>query len=106
MSVPQPRGRLFRKYIAVLLVLVGGILVASSLVELYFSYRETQDALVALARAKAQAAVPEVCKNDAKRHCSNFRAGDGRVLRCLIRSDNVRKVSKNCNQAITDAGWR
>ena len=60
MSVPQPRGRLFRKYIAVLLVLVGGILVASSLVELYFSYRETQDALVALARAKAQAAAQRI----------------------------------------------
>jgi PAS domain S-box-containing protein len=60
MSAPQPRGRLFRKYVAVLLVLVGGILVASSLVELYFSYRETQDALVALAREKAQAAAQRI----------------------------------------------
>jgi Cysteine rich repeat len=57
-------------------------------------------------RAKAQAALPQLCKYDAERYCSNFRAGDGRILRCLIRSDNVRKVSKKCNQAITNAGWR
>jgi len=60
MSAPQPRGRLFRKYVAVLIVLVGGVLVASSLVELYFSYRETQDALVKLAREKAQAAAQRI----------------------------------------------
>jgi len=58
------------------------------------------------ARAKAQAAVPQVCKPDAGRLCSNFRAGNARILRCLIRSDNVRKVTKKCNQAITEAGWR
>jgi hypothetical protein len=58
------------------------------------------------ARAAAQAAVPEICQPDARRHCSNFRAGSGRILRCLIRSDNVRRVSRRCNQAITDAGWR
>lgn len=58
------------------------------------------------ARAKAQAEVPQVCKHDAERHCSNFRAGNARILRCLIRSDNVRKISKKCNQAITNAGWR
>lgn len=58
------------------------------------------------ARAKAQAAVPTLCKNDVQRYCSNFRAGDGRILGCLIRSDNVRKVTRKCNRAITDAGWR
>lgn len=57
-------------------------------------------------RAAAQAAVPQVCRADAERLCSNFRQGNARILRCLIRSDNVRKVTNKCNQAITDAGWR
>jgi signal transduction histidine kinase/DNA-binding response OmpR family regulator len=55
-----PRGRLFRKYIVVLLVLVGGVLMASSLVELYFSYRETQRAIVRVERAKAVAAAGHI----------------------------------------------
>ena len=37
MKTAGPRGRLFRKYVVVLLVLMGGVLMASSLVELYFS---------------------------------------------------------------------
>jgi signal transduction histidine kinase/HAMP domain-containing protein/putative methionine-R-sulfoxide reductase with GAF domain len=49
-------GRLFRKYVVVLLVLVGGVLMASSLVDLYFSYRETQRGIVRIERAKAVAA--------------------------------------------------
>jgi hypothetical protein len=56
MTTPRSRGRLFRKYVVVLLVLVGGVLMASSLVELYFSYRETQRAIVRVERAKAVAA--------------------------------------------------
>ncbi len=56
MKITGPRGRLFRKYVVVLLVLVGGVLMASSLVELYFSYRETQLAIVRVERAKAVAA--------------------------------------------------
>jgi len=56
MKNPASRGRLFRKYVVVLLVLVGGVLMASSLVELYFSYRETQRAIVRVERAKAVAA--------------------------------------------------
>ena len=57
-------------------------------------------------RAAAQEAAPKLCTAEAKRLCSNFRQGSARVLRCLIRKDNVRKVSNKCNQAITDAGWR
>ncbi len=53
-------GRLFRKYIVVLLVLVGGVLMASSLVELYFAYRETQDAILRVERAKAVAAAARI----------------------------------------------
>ncbi len=54
------RGRLLRKYVVVLLVLVGGVLMASSLVELYFSYRETQRAIVRVERAKAVAAAARI----------------------------------------------
>jgi PAS domain S-box-containing protein len=60
MSTPQPRGRLFWKYLVFLLVLVGGVLVASSLVELYFSYAEAQRALVEVAREKAQGAAARI----------------------------------------------
>ena len=55
MRIPGSGGRLFRKYVVVLLVLVGGALITSSLVELYFSYRETQRAIVRVERAKAVA---------------------------------------------------
>ncbi len=58
------------------------------------------------ARAKAQASTPALCESDAERLCENFRQGEARILRCLTRDDNVRKVTKKCNQAITDAGWR
>ena len=57
-------------------------------------------------RAAAQAAAPQLCAAEMKRVCKNFQSGSGRILRCLIRRDNIRKVSNKCNQAITDAGWR
>jgi PAS domain S-box-containing protein len=60
MSPPQPRRRLFWKYLVFLLVLVGGVLVASSLIELYFSYAEAQRALVEVAREKAQGAAARI----------------------------------------------
>ena len=60
MTEPARRGRLFRKYVVVLLVLVGGVLMAASLVELYFSYRETQRAIVREERAKAVAAAGRI----------------------------------------------
>ncbi|MBI4247602.1 MAG: response regulator [Candidatus Rokubacteria bacterium] len=60
MSEREPRGRLFRKYVLVLLVLVGGVLLASSLIELYFSYQETKTALVRLEREKAVAAAARI----------------------------------------------
>jgi len=62
MTNPAARGRLFRKYVIVLLVLVGGVLMASSLVELYFSYRETQTAIVRVERAKAVAAAARIAQ--------------------------------------------
>jgi hypothetical protein len=60
MSATEPRERLFRKYVVVLLILVGGVLMASSLVELYFSYQETKRAIVRVERAKAIAAAARI----------------------------------------------
>jgi signal transduction histidine kinase/DNA-binding response OmpR family regulator len=60
MSDARPRGRLFRKYVVFLVILVGGLLVASGLFELYFSYQEAQRALVRLEREKALAAAERI----------------------------------------------
>ena len=60
MSQHQHSGRLFRKYLLVFLTLVGGALVASSLVELYFSYQETKRALVRVEREQALAAAERI----------------------------------------------
>ena len=56
----RSRGKLFRKYLAVLLLLVGGLLTAASAVEFYFSYRENQRALVKVEREKAFAAAETI----------------------------------------------
>jgi signal transduction histidine kinase/CheY-like chemotaxis protein len=55
-----PRGRLFRKYIGVLVLLVGGVLLVSSAVDLYFSYQETKASLVRLEREQAIAAAATI----------------------------------------------
>ncbi len=60
MNALRPRGRLFWKYVVFLLVLVGGVLIASSLVELYFSYQEAQRALVQVAQEKAEGAAARI----------------------------------------------
>jgi PAS domain S-box-containing protein len=60
MSDSTPRGRLFRKYVVVLLLLVGGVLMVSSIVELYFSYQETKRAIVRVERAKAVAVAARI----------------------------------------------
>jgi signal transduction histidine kinase len=60
---PRPaRGRLFRKYIVVLVLLVGGVLLVSSAVDLYFSYQETKDALVRIEREQAVAAAAGIAQ--------------------------------------------
>jgi signal transduction histidine kinase len=48
-----PRGRLFRKYVIVFAGLVSGALLTSGAIELYFSYYENREALVALQGEKA-----------------------------------------------------
>jgi len=59
MKLSVPRG-LFRKYLLVLLILVGGLLSSSSAVELYFSYQEAKQSIVRLQRTKALAAASEI----------------------------------------------
>jgi signal transduction histidine kinase/CheY-like chemotaxis protein len=60
MSSASTTGRLFRKYVVVFVVLVGGLLIGSGMVELYFSYQETQRGLVRLEREKALAAAERI----------------------------------------------
>ena len=54
------RGRLFRKYAAVLILLVGGVLLVSSVVNLSFSYRDTKAALVRVEHEQALAAAGRI----------------------------------------------
>ena len=56
MKALQLRGRLFWKYLAVILLLVGGVLTLSTAVDLYFSYQEAKENIVELEREKALAA--------------------------------------------------
>ena len=55
-------------------------------------------------RAAAQQAVAGICASDIKRLCKEYDAGNGRILRCILKAGN--KVSGPCSQAVTDAGWR
>ena len=50
------RGQLVKKYAVVFAVLVGGALLTSGLVELYFSYRESSAALAQIQQEKANSA--------------------------------------------------
>ena len=56
----RPRGRLFWKYVVLFASLVSGALLASGLVELYFSYRENLAAVVALQREQAAGAAARI----------------------------------------------
>src|SRR5512146_542653 len=53
-------GGLFRKYAAVLILLVGGMLLLSSLVGIYFSYQQTKVTLVELERQQTLAAASRI----------------------------------------------
>ena len=60
-SVPSPmRGRLFRKYLLLILSLVSGALLASGALSLYFSYQENKAALAAVQQEKAVAAASRI----------------------------------------------
>jgi PAS domain S-box-containing protein len=54
------RSRLFRRYAVFFVALVGGALLVSAFLDLYFSYRENKAALVRLEREKAEAAASRI----------------------------------------------
>ncbi|HWO40515.1 MAG TPA: ATP-binding protein [Candidatus Eisenbacteria bacterium] len=54
------QGRLFGKYVVLFVSLVSGVLLASGLSEIYFSYQENKAALVAVQREKALAAASSI----------------------------------------------
>jgi signal transduction histidine kinase/CheY-like chemotaxis protein len=53
---------LFRKYVAVFIILVSGALVTSGLLQLYFSYQENQAALLSVQREKAVGASTRIAQ--------------------------------------------
>jgi signal transduction histidine kinase/putative methionine-R-sulfoxide reductase with GAF domain len=55
-----PRWRLFPKYTAIIIAVVGSLLVASGVISTWFSYRETEAHLVALQVEKAEAAATRI----------------------------------------------
>ena len=54
------RGRLFRKYLLLILVLVGGALLTSGIVSIYFGYQENKAAIGALQSEKAVGAASRI----------------------------------------------
>ena len=54
-------------------------------------------------RQEAQASVFKVCQHDISQYCNGVK-GDGNILSCLIETKRV--DNRECNQAVTDAGWR
>lgn len=62
------------------------------------------------ARHAAQEAVPSLCSRDAQQLCSLTTGGSvgfqqkGALFKCLLKAEP--SVSKRCNEAITDAGYR
>jgi signal transduction histidine kinase len=60
MSRVPRRGRLFRKYAVVIILLVGGVLLVSSAVNLVFSYGETKAALIRVQRQQVLAAASRI----------------------------------------------
>jgi HAMP domain-containing protein len=59
-SLRKPRGRLFGKYVVFFITLVGAVLLASGLIELYFAYQEHKTKLLRLQREKALAAAAKI----------------------------------------------
>ena len=57
---PSRQGRLFRKYLLLLLTLVSGVLLASGAISVYFSYQEHRTALGSLQEEKAVAAASRI----------------------------------------------
>ena len=60
LATPKRRGQLVQKYAVVFVILVGGALLTSGLVELYFSYRESSAALALIQQEKANGAATRI----------------------------------------------
>jgi signal transduction histidine kinase len=56
----RARGRLFRKYVVIIVVLVSGALLTSGAIELYFSYQENKASLIGIQREKAIGAASKI----------------------------------------------
>jgi hypothetical protein len=54
----RPRSRLFRKFVLLFVALVGGALLASGTLNLWFSYQENKTALARVQQEKALAPPP------------------------------------------------
>ena len=54
------RSKIFRKYMLLFVILVGGALLASGLIEIYFSYQENKASLIRVQREKALAASSKI----------------------------------------------
>ena len=54
------RGNLFRKYVFLFVTLVSGVMLASGITEIYFSYQENKEAIIRIQREKALAASSEI----------------------------------------------
>jgi signal transduction histidine kinase len=61
-ATPRPRGRLFRKYVALFVAVVSVALIVNGLFEIWFSYREHQEALVRIQREQAESAAAKIAQ--------------------------------------------
>ena len=57
------QGRLLRKYALVFGALVGGTLIAGSLLQLYFSYQQSQGAILQIERVEASRAALRISQS-------------------------------------------
>ncbi|MCG6856987.1 MAG: OmpA family protein [Salaquimonas sp.] len=57
------------------------------------------------ARIAAEGRAQEICRSDISRFCSNFNAGDARILRCMMQPEHFRAASVPCKNTLAAAGW-
>lgn len=55
-------------------------------------------------RQAAQANAVKICDGDIARRCGGVQPGKAHILGCLLKAEST--ITKKCNDAITDAGWR
>jgi hypothetical protein len=60
MALPRPRGKLFRKYVALFVAVVCVALIANGAFEIGFSYQEHKTSLVRIQREQAEAAAAKL----------------------------------------------